>query len=166
MKAHIAAMATQGHNRYAVPTYEDDFAAWAHHQAMLLRAGQLHLIDRAWIAEELDTLGRTEYRTLESALLRVLQHMLKWDYQPERRSKSWVLSIMNHRRLALRQLEDNPSLLPRLPDAIASAYAAARSEAAVETDLPLQTFPDICPYGWDEIVNRPITLSGDDPEDA
>lgn len=158
-------MATQGHNRYAVPTYEDDFAAWAHHQAMLLRAGQLHLIDRAWIAEELDTLGRTEFRTLESAILRVLQHLLKWDHQPDRRSKSWLQSIFHHRRLATSQLDDNPSLVPRLPQAIESAYAAARREAAFETDLPLKTFPKTCPYDWDMIINRPITMPGEAPDD-
>lgn len=138
------------------PVYDEDFAAWAFYQAMLLRSGQLHLLDRAWLAEELDTLGRKEYRTLESSLARILQHMLKWDHQPERRSRSWALSIANHRQEAAAQLEDSPSLSTRQDEAVAGAYSIGRRYAAAETDLPLKAFPEACPYSWDEIMVRPF----------
>ena len=149
-------------DEYVVPTYESDYAAWAHHQAMLLRAGQLHLLDRAWIAEELDSLGKQEFQRLESAVRLILQHMLKWDYQPERRSRSWTVTISLQRDVANRQLEENPSLKPRQQEAATAAYRAARKAASGETDLPLKSFPETCPYDWDAIMSRPFVWPGDE----
>lgn len=143
-------------NQYDVPTYDGDFAAWAFHQAMLLRSGQLHLLDRAWIAEELESLGRTEFKVLRSALSLILQHMLKWDYQPQRRSWSWVATIRTQRRDVQEQLHDNPSLSPRREEAIERAYHYAITAAAAETKLDDAIFPVVCPYSWDEIMNRPV----------
>lgn len=136
------------------PSYEEDFAAWAFYQAMLVRSNRLHLLDRHWIAEELDSLGRGEYRTLRSALMRVMQHMLKWDHQPERRSNSWVRSIRNHRRIVEQQWDENPSLRPRQAEVIAVAYEEAVDEAAKETGLSEKTFPPTCPYSWDEMYSE------------
>lgn len=136
------------------PSYQEDFAAWAFYQAMLLRSGRLHLLDRAWIAEELESLGRGEYRTLRSALMRVLQHMLKWDHQPALRSNSWVRSIHNHRLIVAEQLEENPSLQPRRDEVVAEAYARAVAAAALETDMDAGAFPADCPYDWEAIMTR------------
>lgn len=136
------------------PSYEDDFAAWAFYQAMLIRSNRLHLLDRHWIAEELDSLGRGEYRTLRSALMRVLQHMLKWDHQPERRSYSWVKSIRDHRRIVRQQMDENPSLRPRREEAIGQAYEEAVLEAAGETRLAEASFPVTCSYSWEDITDR------------
>ncbi len=147
---------------YVVPTYKSDYAGWAHYQAMLLRAGQLHLLDRAWIAEEMDDLGHVEFDKLESALRLVLQHMLKWDHQPERRSRGWTTTIALQRIAAERQIEKNPSLKPRQDEALIDAYRAARSYASGETDLPLRTFPPACPYSWDEIMNRRIVMADEE----
>ncbi len=147
---------------YVPPTYEGDLAAWAHHQAMLLRSGQLHRLDRARIAGELDDVGSEQFDRWESALRLIMMHMLKWDYQPGRRSRSWVISITTHRRHATRQIKKNPSFQSRQAEAVGEAYEDARSEAAIETDLPLKAFPVDCPYSWDEIMTRPF----DWPEDA
>ena len=136
------------------PAYGEDFAAWAFYQAMLVRANRLHLLDRHWIAEELDGLGRGEYRTLRSALVRVLQHMLKWDNQPERRSYSWVKSIRDHRFIVEEQLDENPSLQPRREEVVIDAYRRAVIRAADETEMPVTAFPTTCPYQWDEIIDR------------
>jgi C4-dicarboxylate-specific signal transduction histidine kinase len=147
---------------YVVPSYEGDYAGWLHHQAMLLRAGQMHLVDRAWIAEELEDLGKNEYRRLESSLRLILMHLLKWDYQPERRSRSWSVSINNQRRQLARQLEESPSLKARLAEATTEAYRDARGEASIETDLAITTFPVECPYDWQAIVAKPAAM----PDDA
>ena len=136
--------------------YGGDFAAWAFQQAMLLRAGQLHLLDRTYIAEELESLGHEQYDTLESALVRILQHMLKWDQQSGRRTRSWANSIVSHRKLARRQLDRNPSLQSRVPEAIVSAYEDARRDASSEMDVDLDALPDECPYSWNEIMARPF----------
>ena len=149
-------------NDYVVPGYEDDFAAWAFHQAMLVRSGQFHLLDRWWIAEELDSLGRGEFDKLESALRAVLMHMLKWDHQPTHRSRGWTNSIKAQRKRVAKQLDDNPSLAPRRERAIADAYDDARLEASSETNLPVKAFPPDCPYSWDEIMKREF----DWPEDV
>ena len=77
-------------------------------QAELLRAGRLSEIDPAAIAEEIDDVGEEQYDKLESALRVVMLHLLKWDHQPERRSRSWTLSILEHRRRALRQIAEEP----------------------------------------------------------
>ena len=136
------------------PSYEEDFSAWAFYQAMLVRSGRLHLLDRAWIAEELDSLGRGEYRRLRSALTRVLQHMLKWDHQPALRSNSWVRSINSHRVTVAEQFDENPSLRPRGDEVLAEAYAKAVAAAAEETGLDRSAFPISCPYDWVEITSR------------
>ena len=148
-------MATQAFNTPEHgPSYEDDFAAWAFYQAMLIRSNRLHLLDRHWIAEELDGLGRGEYRTLRSALARVLQHLLKWDHQPDRRSYSWVKSIRDHRYIVDEQLAENPSLQPRRDEVVIEAYRRATILAADETHLPIASFPPVCPYDWDDIMSR------------
>ena len=147
---------------YVVPTYESDFAGWAFHQAMLVRSGQFQLLDRAWVAEELDSLARQEFARLESALCLVLQHMLKWDFQPERQSRSWTITIALQRIAAETQIDENPSLKPRRTEAVGRAYKSARRHASGETDLPLGTFPIACPYSWDEIMTRPFVWPGDE----
>ncbi len=83
---------------------EADLYSWAVRQAELLRKGRLAEIDAAAIAEEIDDVGEEEYYRLESALRVLMLHLLKWDHQPERRSRSWTLSIQEHRRRAQRQL--------------------------------------------------------------
>lgn len=154
-------MATRS-NQYDVPTYDGDFAAWSFHQAMLLRSGQLHLLDRAWIAEELESLGHEQFDKLESALRVVLMHILKWDYQPERRTRSWTISIRTQRKQILKQLHRNPSLISRQNEAVAEAYDDARFQASGETDLALKIFPVTCPYDWETIMTRMIVMPDDE----
>lgn len=126
--------------------YDTDFHAWANEQAALLRAGNLSTADVANIAEEIETLGRSEKRELRSRLAVLLLHLLKWQYQPSRRSRSWEISIANARLDLAEHLADNPSLKATLPDAMASAYRRARLEAEQETGLPATTFPADCPW--------------------
>ena len=146
----------------APPAYDQDLAAWAHHQAMLLRAGQVQSVDRAHIAEEMDDVGSEQYDRLESALRLVLIHMLKWDHQPARQSRSWTLTIREQRIRISRQLRRNPSLAARREEVLSDAYGDARYGAGIETDLPLKNFPETCPYSWQDIMTRPFNWPGDD----
>jgi hypothetical protein len=134
--------------------YNSDLYAWSLEQARLLREGRLGEIDAENIAEEILDVGRTEYDKLESALRVLLMHMLKWDYQPDRRTRSWENTIREQRYRAERQLRENPSLKPRLDDAVREGYRSARLEASSETDMDLDRFPESCPYGWEEIIGR------------
>src|SRR5271157_3490305 len=112
----------------AAPSKESDLYSWAVRQAELLREGRLTEIDPAAIAEEIDDVGEEEYHRLESALRVLMLHLLKWDHQPERRSRSWTISIREQRRRAARQLRRNPGLKSRLDDALTDAYEDARDE--------------------------------------
>ena len=138
--------------------YAGDVHAWAFEQAELVEAGQFAEIDMANIAEELRSLGRSEYRALESALTIVLLHLLKWDCQPERRSRGWALSIAEHRDRVMNELRDSPSLKSRLGEALASAHSTARLRAARETRLSLERFPVDCPYDWSAAMERPVPI--------
>jgi hypothetical protein len=148
--------ATSTKRSRTAPLYERDLHAWSLEQARLLREGRLEEVDAENVAEEILDVGRNEFHRLESALRVLLMHMLKWDHQPEKRSRSWEASIALQRLSALKQLRDNPSLKPRTADAVRDAYSAARLEASGETDLDVETFPAACPYDWDAILNRPF----------
>jgi hypothetical protein len=134
--------------------YERDFYSWLVEQAHLLREGRFDALDRENLADEIASLGREQFNKLESALRVLLTHILKWDHQPRRRSRSWVLSIEALRIQVENVLSDNPGLEPRLPEAIARGYRSARVEAANETGLETSAFPQTCPYSFDELMSR------------
>lgn len=136
--------------------YERDFYTWSQEQARLVREGRFESLDRENVAEEIESLGREQFNKLESTLRVLLLHMLKWDHQPERRSRSWALSVETQRIELQDVMGDNPGLRPRIPEAIARGYRKARLEAARETDLDKKVFPETCPYSFDDIVNRPF----------
>lgn len=137
------------------PTYDADYVGWLEAQVALLRAGRLDALDVAMIAEELEDVGKSEARALRSALTLVIMHMLKWDHQPERRTRSWVLTIRQQRSAVEEALEESPSLRPRLAAAITRAYPNAVLSAADETGFAPSAFPRVCPYTSDEILTRP-----------
>ena len=136
-------------------TYETDFAAWALHSAQLLREGKLSQLDIEHIAEELEGMSASERRELLHRLQVLLLHMLKYQYQPERRGKSWLLTI-NHQRTAIeRLLEESPSLRRLLdPETLDKVFGKAVRDAAIETDLERELFPVTCPYGIAEILDE------------
>jgi hypothetical protein len=134
--------------------YDSDFYTWSQEQGRLVREGRWNEVDRENVAEEIESLGREQFNKLESAIRIVLIHMLGWDYQPERRSRGWSLSIKG-RRIALRNvIADNPGLKPRIAEAVTRAYEQGRVEAANETGLRDTTFPETCPYSFDDITSR------------
>jgi hypothetical protein len=134
--------------------YERDFYSWLMEQAQFVREGRWSAIDRDNLAEEIESLGREQFNKLGSALRVLLLHLLKWDHQPERRSRSWDLSIKEQRIAVQDVLDDNPGLHPRIPEALARAYRRARIEAAKETGLDENAFPETCPYSFDEAMTR------------
>jgi Domain of unknown function DUF29 len=134
------------------PLYERDFYAWANEQASLLRLGKLGEADIEHIAEEVESLGRTEKRELVSSLTVLLPHLLKWQYQPVLRGQSWRATIRLQRRELTLHLGDNPSLRVVLPEAIERAYGNAVIAAEAETGLPESSFPAACPWSVEEMM--------------
>jgi hypothetical protein len=133
-------------------TYESDFYLWTQQQTALLRQGALSSLDVEHLIEEIESMGNSNRFALESYVSNVLIHLLKWQYQPERRGSSWRLSIRNGRRQIGKRLKNSPSLKPQLPTIVQEEYLPAREDAADETGLPLTTFPDQCPFTLDQIT--------------
>lgn len=134
--------------------YDQDFFAWANEQARLLREGKLSEADIDHIAEEIESMGRSEKRELVSRLEVLLMHLLKWQFQPDRRSASWELSIIDNREKLEEHLVENPSLRSQTGAAVQAAYRRARRHAALETELPLATFPDACPWSFEAFMDE------------
>lgn len=141
--------------------YEDDFYTWTQEQGARLRAGELTHLDLENLAEEIESSGRSEFSSFASALRIVLLHMLKFDHQPSRRTRSWAISIASQRDNATDALKDSPGLKGRLDEAIERAYRGARLEASKETRLPLKRFPEACPYTYMDIMDRPFAIDPD-----
>jgi hypothetical protein len=135
------------------PLYDRDFYAWANEQAALLRDGKIAQADIDHIAREIESMGKTEKRELVSRLTVLLLHLLKWRFQPAKRSVSWETSVKVQRNLLADHLEDNPSLKPLIPRAIERAYQIGSLEAIAETGLPATCFPAECPWSPDQIMD-------------
>lgn len=135
-------------------TYETDFYGWAMEQADLLRTRRLNEADLDNIAEEIESMGRSEKRELVNRLAVLLTHLLKWQFQPGLRSTSWRLTVIEQRKRLDRHLKDNPSLKPALSEALDDAYALARLMAQRETGLADTTFPPTCPYSFEQTADE------------
>ena len=135
-------------------SYGQDYYAWLMESAELLREGQLTQIDATHLAEELEDMGKSERRAIESYLKVLIVHLLKWRHQPERRGASWELSIANARDAIRRRLSESPSLRVQLPDLVQVRYANARRHAALETGLPINLFPADCPFSIEQLLDE------------
>jgi hypothetical protein len=133
--------------------HDSDFYAWSLEQAALLRAGRVAEADLAAIAEEIESMGKTEKRELVSRLTVLLLHLLKWQRQPVGRGNSWRLSIANARDEIADLLDDNPSLKTVLDEVTASAFRYARRKAAIEVGLGEETFPATSPWSFAEAMD-------------
>ena len=133
--------------------YDTDFYTWATTQAALLRSGRLAAVDVGNIAEELETLGRSEAAALRSAYRLICMHLLKVLVQPERGvgGSSWKRTIYTQRISAEQILKDNPGLKPKRDMLLKEAYAAARKEASFETGPALTQVPEEAPFTLDQV---------------
>jgi hypothetical protein len=133
--------------------YETDFYAWTQTQADLLRHRHWNQLDLPNLIEEIESLGKQQRAELRNRLKVLIGHLLKWEYQPEQRSRSWFITIRIQRHDIQDLLEENPSLKPYLQEAVQTIYASGKDLAAAETNLPLRTFPQSCPYLLEDIFS-------------
>ncbi len=126
--------------------YEHDLYAWTLKNAALIRQGRLAEVDLEHVAEELESMGRSERQELVNRLAVLLAHLLEWRYQPERRGKSWRATIKEQRLRLREHLAENPSLQPHLAASQATAYRYAVLRATQETPLEETAFPVVCPF--------------------
>ena len=132
--------------------YEHDTYTWAHEQAALLRAHQVEELDFVNLAEEIESMGKSERRALLSQLTRLLAHVLKWEHQPERRSRSWALTIDDAQVKVERLLDDNPSLRSGIDALLSQAYEDGRRKASIDTRLAITSFAERCPYAFATLI--------------
>jgi len=126
--------------------YETDFYGWLQHQA---NTG----LDFDNLLEEIEAMGRAERRGLRSRLAVLLMHLIKWQYQPELRGRSWKTTITHQRTAIQSLLEDSPSLRSTLQDRIDHAWRDALRDAEAETGLGRDTFPQACPWAFDAFMD-------------
>ncbi|MFS8741487.1 DUF29 domain-containing protein [Synechococcus sp. O70.2] len=133
--------------------YERDFYAWTQEQATLLRTGRLEQLDTEHLAEEIEALGRQERRELVNRLGILLGHLLKWQFQPQLRGKSWQATIIEQRQDIQELIAESPSLKSYLAEAMEKAYRKGLLLVVRETPLSLQDLPDQCPYTFEQVMD-------------
>ncbi len=138
------------------PSYDGDTVGWAEHQAALLRAGCFAELDIENVAEEIESVGRSERKELTSRLTVLIAHLLKWQFQPSGRGNSWRDTISTQRMQIARHMKRNPSLKAKLDEAVEDAHADARVVARQETGLEPEMFPLACPYSWAQIMEHQL----------
>jgi hypothetical protein len=131
--------------------YEQDETAWLEQMAELVRDRRLDDLDLPNLSEFLSDMAKRDRREVESRLAVLLAHLLKWEYQPDRRSGGWRATVEVQRH-ELDLLLQSGTLRAHAEDTLASAYAAAVRQAAAETELPAATFPAECQYTVDALL--------------
>jgi len=133
--------------------YETDFYGWIQTQANFLKAGNFAGLDLDNLIEEIESMGKSQQRALESRLEVLLMHLLKWEFQPKRRTPSWEYTIKEQRKRIARLLKKSPSLSSVLEEALLEAYEFAVSSASEETGLDEADFPQTLLWSIEEVMN-------------
>jgi hypothetical protein len=132
-------------------SYEHDFFKWTKQQALLLKNREFEKIDIDNLREEIESLGKSEKRALNSHLINLLMHLLKIEYQKEKHTSSWDQSISNARTEIMLLLKDSPSLKNEMKKIFKDSYQYARNKASQETGLEINVFPETCPWEISDI---------------
>ncbi len=133
--------------------YQTDFNLWLQETVILLRSGKLENLDCQNLAEEIEDVGNSRKDAIESNLIRVLQHLLKWKYQPQKRTNSWKASITEHSLRLNKAFKKSPSLKSYFEQVFVESYQDARLITAQETGLEINTFPEVCPFDQADVLN-------------
>jgi hypothetical protein len=129
------------------PTYEGDVVAWANEQARRLRAGEFHRLDIEHIADEIESVGKTEQQELVNRMALLIGHLLKWQFQPSHRSRSWENTIREQRTRCQRRLKKTPSLRPMLTDEEWADEMWADGVSIARQETGMENFPET--RAWD-----------------
>ncbi|MBD2681345.1 MULTISPECIES: DUF29 domain-containing protein [Nostoc] len=133
--------------------YDKDFYLWTQTVVQQLKEEKFNEVDIPNLIEEIESMGRSEKRELKSRLIVLLMHLIKWQYQPEKRSESWRSTITEQRICIEGLLEDSPSLQPLIAEVFQDCYQKARLKASNETGITLNFFPQESPFTLEETLN-------------
>jgi len=134
--------------------YEQDYYQWLTQTSQCLKTGDFSQLDLPNLIEEIDDMGISQKRAVSSNLRVVLWHLLKYKYQPQKRTNSWRFTIYEHQRRLLESFKNSPSLKPYFQEIFDDCYQSAREAAARETELPIEIFPEICPFSQAEALDK------------
>ena len=135
------------------PAYETDFYAWTQQQAKFLQEEKWSCLDIPKLVEEIESLGKQQRQELRNRLGVLLGHLLKWEFQFSKRSKSWFVTLREQRREIRDLLEESPSLKPYLPEALQKAYASGIDLVVRETPIRDRDLPSACPYTLEQVLD-------------
>jgi len=133
--------------------YETDFNLWIEQTVNQLKNGQIQDLDLENLIEEIESMGRSDKREIKTRLIVLIMHLLKWKYQPQKQTTSWIATINEQRRQIKVVLKDSPSLKPYIQNEIDDCYQDARKDAEKETKLSIEIFPLECPFTQDQILD-------------
>ncbi len=134
--------------------YNKDFYLWTKTVAQQLKEQKFNEVDIPNLIEEIESMGRSEKRELKNKLIVLLMHLIKWQYQPQKRSENWRSTIIEQRICIEVLLEDSPSLQPIIVESLENCYQKARLKASEETGIKLNFFPQECPFTLEETLNN------------
>ena len=135
-------------------SYDQDYCLWLEHITQLLKQGKFSGVDIPNLIDEIEGLAQNQKQALKSNLRIVLIHLLKYQYQPEKITNSWVSNINEHRDRIYDILDDNPSLEQYIRDEFSRVYDRARKRASRETQKPLDVFPIECPFTIKQVLDE------------
>jgi hypothetical protein len=133
--------------------YEQDYFLWLDRTIEYVQKGTLDRLDLSALIEELQGMSNSEKSALESNLRILLMHLLKYRYQPDKRTNSWRFTIREHRKRLLKAFAKSPSLKRYYESVFAECYQDGRELASDETGLSLAAFPEDSPFTLDDTLN-------------
>lgn len=133
--------------------YNRDYCLWLEATVNLLRNRKLESLDFEHLIEEIEDMGKDKRREVKNRLIVLLMHLLKYQYQPEKRSSSWVTTIWEQHYQIESLLEDSPSLKPYYLEIFSDCYSKALRASITETKLPKSAFPSESPFIPDDVIN-------------
>ena len=137
-----------------IPKHDEDFYGWAVHTAQLLKDKKMNDVDFDSIIEELEEMGISNEHQLINRLSILIAHLLKWQYQPDFRGRSWSGTIKEQRNKINRLIKKNPSLKSKLSEAVEEGYEDSKNIIEKETPIDLRMIPQVCPYHFDQIMDE------------
>ena len=147
-------MTTQLQSHSLKTLYDVDFHLWLESNINLLKNGKLNQLDLENLIEELESMGNSDKSALESNLAILLMHLLKYQYQKDKRTNSWKFTIIEHRNRLKKAFRKSPSLKRYFNEVFNECYGDARKYANAETGLPLITFPPECPFTHSQVLDE------------
>ncbi|WP_440682451.1 DUF29 domain-containing protein [Cysteiniphilum halobium] len=143
--------------------YDRDFYAWTLQTVKALREKAFDKVDIEHLVEEVESMGKSDFRELKSRLIVLIAHLLKWEYQESQRSTGWQGTIREQRNSIEDVLEDSPSLYRLLEGLMTEdkLYARAVNLAALETGIAKKAFPEHCPYTVTQLLNHDFLPTDD-----